>query len=180
MASGKVLGSGFDYWLDRREALRLIADGLPVPGDRGLQRRHCADFAGVCACQARLRLRNVGPGDFADREPVPGLAQLLLKHQNVVALQIEQRRVAQHVHVGGNSREQRILLGVAQLLARPQHLRFRLTDRVGGAHAVEDGLVGCDAVAPGTEINHRAAAGVSIGADQTRVGALDGADCPGR
>ena len=66
------------------------------------------------ARKARFGLRNVGAGDLAHREPVPRFAQLLLQDLHIVALQIEQRRVPQHVHIGRDAVEQRILFARAQ------------------------------------------------------------------
>ena len=50
--------------------------------------------------EARLGLGDVGAGHFADVEAVARLPQLLVEHLDVVALQVEDGRVAQHVHVG--------------------------------------------------------------------------------
>ena len=69
----------------------------------------------------RFRLRDVGARDFADVEAVAGLAKLLLQHLDVAALQIEDRGVADQVHVGGGGVEQHGLLGQPQRLARGGH-----------------------------------------------------------
>ena len=92
------------------------------------------------AARLRFRLRDVGAGDFADIETVAGLAQLLLQHFDVAPLQVEDRGVAQQIHVGGDGREQHLLFGDAQRLARGEHLAFGLTRAVGGLEAVEQGL----------------------------------------
>ena len=91
--------------------------------------------------QTRLGLRDVGTGDLADRKAVSRLAQLLLQDVNVVAIEIEDRRVAQHVHVGRDDSEQGILLSIPQLLALAENLRFGLTDGTNRFVAVKDCLV---------------------------------------
>lgn len=58
----------------------------------------------------RFRLRDVGARDLADIEAVPRLAQLLLDDLHVAALQFEDRRIAQHVHVDRGGIEQHGLL----------------------------------------------------------------------
>ena len=55
---------------------------------------------------------------------------------------------SQHVHIGGDARKKRVLLGVAQLLARAEHLRLGLPDRVERLVAVEDGLVRAECRSP--------------------------------
>ena len=97
LRDGYRLGQGFRQRphkrLHRREAGRLIADELTVARDRGLQRRLRAERGRLRAGQARLRLRHVGAGHLADGEAVPRLAQLFLQHVDVVAVEVEDRRV---------------------------------------------------------------------------------------
>ena len=137
-------GQAFGNWLrqrrDRRQALRIVADRLAIIGQRRLQLRLRAERRGPRAGEARLGLRDVGAGDFADVEAVLRLPQLLLQHLDVVAIEIENRRVAQHVHVIADGAEQHVLLGVAQLLARAEHRRFGLAHRIAGAVAVPEVL----------------------------------------
>ena len=80
--------------------------------------------------KAGFGLGHVGPGHLADIEAVAGLAQLLVDHLDVVALQVENGRVAQHVHVGRRGIEQDVLLVVVQGLAGAEDGRFGLPDRV--------------------------------------------------
>ena len=91
--------------------------------------------------EPRFRLRDVGARDLADIEAVAGLAQLLLQHFDVAALQIEDRGVAQQIHVSGGGVEQHGLLGDAQRLARRLHLLLGLPRAVGGLEAVEQSLL---------------------------------------
>ena len=90
--------------------------------------------------EPRFRLRHVGARHLADVEAVAHLAQLLLQHLDVAALQIEDRGVAQQVHVGGGGGEQDVLLGQPEVLSRRRHLALRLPRAVGGHEAVEQGL----------------------------------------
>ena len=50
----------------------------------------------------------------------------LFKNDDVVFPQIEDRGIAQNVHIGGRTVQQHILLGVAQSFPRPKNIRFRL------------------------------------------------------
>ena len=151
LRNGYRLGQGFRQRpgkrLHRRKAGRLIADELTVASDCGLQGRHRAERGRLGARKARLRLRHVGARHFADGEAVPRLAQLFFQHIDVVAVEVENGRILQHVHIGGRARKKGVLLGVAQLLARPEDLQLGLTDGIDRPVAVEDGLVGGDAVA---------------------------------
>ena len=63
-------------------------------------------ICGARGGQPQFRLRHVGARDLADAEAIAGLAKLLLQHLDVAALQIEDRGVADQVHVGGGGVEQ--------------------------------------------------------------------------
>ena len=52
----------------------------------------------------RFRLRDVGARDFADIEAVARLLQRLFEHANVALLNLDDRRVAQIVHVDRGGR----------------------------------------------------------------------------
>ena len=84
-------------------------------------------------------LGNVGAGHLADVEAVARLPQLLLEDLDVVALEVEVRRVPQHVHIGGRAIEQDVLLDAAQGLARAEHERFGLLHRVIGREVPQHG-----------------------------------------
>lgn len=99
----------------------------------------CASAASDCATSV--------PRHFADVEALLRLPQLLFEHFDVVAAQIRDRCVAQHVHVCGGRVVEQILLREAHLLARLQHLQIRLPHAVDGAVAVPDVLLDRDAVA---------------------------------
>ena len=90
--------------------------------------------------QARFRLRHVGAGDLAGVEAVAGLAQRHFEHVDVAALELEDRRVAEQIHVGGRGVEQDGLLGGPQGLAGGEHLALGLARAVRGLEAVEERL----------------------------------------
>jgi hypothetical protein len=71
---------------NRSETLWLVADVLPIVRDVGLQGRLCGQRRGLRARKARLSLRHVGAGDFADVETIARLSQLLLQHVDVIAV----------------------------------------------------------------------------------------------
>ena len=81
---------------------------------------------------------NVGRRHVARFEPLSGLAQLLLQHLDVAALQIEDGRVAQQVHIGHGRVEQHGLFGRAQRLARGTNLAFGLPGPIGGLEPIEE------------------------------------------
>ena len=121
----------------RRQRARLDADHLPIGRTRGgvigFRGQHLRAGGG----QPRFRLRHVGARDLADVEAVAGLAKLLLQHLDVAALQIEDRGVADQVHVGGGGVEQHGLLGQPQRLARGRHQLLGLPGPARGPKAVE-------------------------------------------
>src|SRR5207244_2481903 len=98
--------------------------------------------------QAGFRLRNVGPRDLADTEAVACLPQRRLKDTHVAALELENRSIAQEVHIGGDGAEQDRLLGVAQRLAGGEDLALGLPRAVAGLEAVVERLGPRDAVVP--------------------------------
>jgi len=85
-------------------------------------------------------LCDVGAGDFAGGEAVAGLAQLLLQHLDVAPLQLQDRGVADQVHVGSGGVEQHGLLGQPQRLARRRDQLLRLPRTARGAEPVEQRL----------------------------------------
>ena len=101
--------------------------------------------------KAGLRLRHVGARHLAHIEAVVGLAQLLVDHFHVVALEIENGRVAQDVHVGGSGIEQRVLFAVRERLSGAQNRTFGLLDRILGAKPVEQILVDLQTDAAGIQ-----------------------------
>ncbi len=137
----------------RHQASRLHADHLPVVclrgdvvGLRGQQRRPAGG-------QPRFGLRDVGARHLADIETIPRLPQRRLEHGHVAALQIEDRGVAQQIHVGGHRTQQHRLLGRAQRFARCKYLRLRLPRAVAGLEAVEQRLRGGDAIGCGAHVS---------------------------
>ena len=148
IAAGSVCGTKRSTGAAGAEPARIEPDDLPVHRPRariiGLGREQL----GAADVEARLRLRHVGGGDVAGFQPLLGLAQLLLQHLEVGALQFENAGVAQQVHVGGGGVEQHGLLDVAQRLARGEHLALGQPGAVGGLEAVQQVLRdrGADAV----------------------------------
>ena len=100
-----------------RELTRLDADHLPISRDAGAQVGLGEAHLRARGGEARLGLRHVGAGHLADVEAIAGLTQLLLDDFDVVALQVQDGGVAQHVHVGRGGIEQDVLLAVSQRLA---------------------------------------------------------------
>jgi hypothetical protein len=93
------------------------------------------------ARQTRFRLRDVGARHFADGEPIARLAQLLLQHFDVVAIETENRRIAQNVHIEGDAIQKDVLLRVAQRLAGAHDARFGLANRVERALSIPERLI---------------------------------------
>jgi hypothetical protein len=91
-------------------------------------------------------LRDVGARDLADVEAVSHLPQLLLQDLDVAPLQIENRRIAQQVHVGGYGIEQHGLHRHPQGLAGGEHLALRLTGAVAGLKPVERRVAGIERI----------------------------------
>ena len=120
-----------------REPARIDPDHAPVIGLGGHVVRLRAQQRGSPGGQPRFRLRHIGARHLADVEAVARLFQLLGEHFDVTPVQVEDRLIAQQVHVGGGGVEQHLLLGDAQRLARAVDLAFRLPGAVGGLEAVE-------------------------------------------
>jgi hypothetical protein len=76
-------------------------------------------------------LGDVGARHFTDIEAVAGLLELFGEHFDVAAIEIEDRLIAQQIHISGRGVEQHLLLGDAQRLARSCYLAFRLARAVG-------------------------------------------------
>ena len=81
----------------------------PVREKRGMV--NSGAFAGISVRRARLGLRDVSASHFADIEAVTSLFQLFGEHFNVAAIKIEDRLVAQQIHIGGSGVEKYLLLG---------------------------------------------------------------------
>ena len=119
------------------EPARIDPDHAPINGLRRHIVRLGAEQSGSTGGQPRLRLSDVGAGDFADIEAVAGLLELLGEHLDVAAIEFEDRGIAQQVHVGGCSIQQNLLLGDAQSLTRGIDLAFGLPGAIGSLVAVE-------------------------------------------
>jgi len=90
--------------------------------------------------EARFGLCDVGARHLADIKAVAGLFQLLGEDFDVATIKIEDRLIAQQIHVGSGGVEKHLLLGDAQGLARAHHLAFRLPRAIGGLKSVEKRL----------------------------------------
>ena len=135
--------------VDRRagpQPAGIDPDHAAVVGLRGDVVRLRAEQRRAPRGQPRFRLGDVGARHLADIETVARLFELLGQHFDVAAVELEDRRVAQQIHVGGGGIEQHLLLGDAERFARPHDLAFRLARPVGGLQAVEQrvGRVGAD------------------------------------
>jgi hypothetical protein len=135
--------------LARREFAWLDADHLTEARNGGAQVGLGQAHLRASPGKPGLGLRDVRARDLADVEAVAGLAELLLQNLDVVALQVQDRRVAQNVHVGRGAVEEDVLLRVAQVLPGADRLRFGLADPIAGAAAIEDVLVELQADAAG-------------------------------
>ena len=149
----------------RSEIDRLGAHHLPVVRPRRVQNGLCRSHGGLPGRKLRLRLGHVGSGHLADIEAVASLLERLLRHPHVGALDLQIRRVAQHVHIGGRSGEQHGLLHDPKPLARRRYLAFRGPSPVRRLKAVEQRLGRRPAGSP----RRGRAVGVLIGVDALAV-----------
>ena len=90
--------------------------------------------------QLRLRLRDVGWGDLAGREPIARIGERVLQDADVVLLDPEIGAIARHVHVGGRGREQHRLFHHPQRFARRRNLALGRPHFIGGLFAIEERL----------------------------------------
>jgi hypothetical protein len=119
---------------------------------RRLQVRFRREHLRLRCRDARLGLRHVSARHLAHIETIPRLLELFLQHLNVAPLQIEDRGIAQHVHVGSRPVEQRGLHSITQRLAAGQHLRLGLPRQVASAETVKHGLHEADVAAARTDV----------------------------
>ena len=82
--------------------------------------------------EARIRLGNIGASQVANLEAIAGCAQVGRQDIDVILLKLDDRAVADHVHVGRNRRNERVPLD------RPQGVAPRLDASLGGADIVSD------------------------------------------
>src|SRR6516165_2226218 len=130
----------------------VAGDSRPtgVPG-RHVVRLRAQQRRSTCG-EARFRLRDVGARHLADIEAVTSLFQLLGEHFDVATIKIEDRLVAQQIHVGSSGVKKDLLFGNAQCLARARDLAFRLPRAIGGLKSVVKRLRRSRAELPGTKI----------------------------
>ena len=97
--------------------------------------------------QTGLGLRDVGPGQIADLEPVLSRLQIGVEHLYIVLVQLDDRAVADHVHVGRDRLREDIAFDRSQ--GGPARLdpRFRCADAVFDRSAVEQGIGDVDTAA---------------------------------
>lgn len=87
--------------------------------------------------KTRTRLRDIGPRILADVEPFIGRSHLLLKEENVLAPDVENRGIADHIGIGLRGSEEHVLDGIAKQLAARQHRGFGFPNRVSDAETAE-------------------------------------------
>ncbi len=124
----------------REPRRRRHADDLQILGLRGDVVRFSERELRAAAGEPRFGLRDVGARHLARGEAVARLPQRHFQHVDVAALQLENGRSLQQVHVSGSRAEQHGLLGGAQLFARGEHLAFGLTRAACRLQAVEQRL----------------------------------------
>ena len=124
----------------RRELSRIYSYHTTVICLRGDQVRLCAQQRRSPGGEPRFRLGDVGARHLADIEPIAGLLKLLGEDLDVALIELEDRSIAQHVHIGGCRIQQHLLLGDAQRLARGIDLAFGLAGAVAGLKTVEKSL----------------------------------------
>ena len=129
-----------------RKLARVDADHPTVVCPRGHVIRLRAQESGSPCGEPRFCLGDVSTCQLAGIIATACLLQLLGEHFDVAAIQREDRRVTQQVHVSGCGVEQDLLFGGAQSLAGGADLAFGLADAVGGLVTVEQrvGDVGTD------------------------------------
>ena len=77
-----------------------MADGPDIFGPAYLEGALLGDQGALGLRQRGLGLRHVGAGDFADAETVLGRLELLAQDLDVVAVDLDQGLVANHVEIG--------------------------------------------------------------------------------
>ena len=90
--------------------------------------------------EPQFGLGDVGAGYLANIEPIASLLELLSEDLNVTLIELEDRAIAQQVHIRGGRVQQYLLLSNAQRLAGGIDLAFRLPGAVGRLEAIEKGL----------------------------------------
>jgi hypothetical protein len=125
----------------RRQLGRFDTNDLAIGSNTVAQGRLGQAGLGPRGRETGFSLGNVRPGDLADVEPILGLTQLLIDDLDVVALQVENGRVPQNVHIGRRGVEQDALLGAVQGFPRTENGGFRRTDPVLGPKPIENCLI---------------------------------------
>ena len=90
----------------RRELAGFVADDAAEIRARGGEIRFGGELLGATGGELRFRLRDVGARHLADIEAVAGLLQGLFEHADVALLHLDDRGIAQIVHVDGRRGEQ--------------------------------------------------------------------------
>src|SRR6185369_13604552 len=80
--------------------------------------------------QAGVRLGNVGPGEVADLEAVAGRPEVDLEHFDIVAVEPDDRLVADNVHIGGDDLAEDRRFGPAQVGLPGLHAGFGRLHRI--------------------------------------------------
>ena len=142
----RARGEAVDRRRGRESRGRRDPDHLQVLRLRGHVVRFGERELRAPAGEPGFGLRDVGARDLAGGETVARLPQRHFQHVDIAALQLEDRRGLQQIHISGGGAEQHGLLGRAQLLARGEYLAFGLTRTASRLQAVEQRLSGGDPV----------------------------------
>ena len=122
------------------KCLRLVADDAAKVRSRRRQIGFGGQQLRLAGGELRLGLGDVGARDLTDVEAVLGLLQRLFEHADVALLNLDDRGVAQIVHVDGGGRKQHGLFEHPQAFPRARNLALGRAGPVGGLLAVEQRL----------------------------------------
>src|SRR5579863_3027891 len=92
------------HWRSWRELSGFVADDAAKVRARRRQGGFGGEFLGAACCELGLRLGDVGGGDKPRTVPLTGLPQGFLKNPCITALHLQNRGVAQVVHIDRGSR----------------------------------------------------------------------------
>src|SRR3546814_5672587 len=83
--------------------------------------------------------RSVGAGQVADLEPVAGRLQIGPQYRDILLVQLDDRLIADHVHIGADDLREDARLGRAQIGLSRLDAEFRGLYRVAHRAALIDG-----------------------------------------
>ena len=135
----------------RREVLGIVADDTAEVRARGRQIGFGRQLLRAAGCELRFGLRNVGARDLAHIEAIARLFERLFQNPRIAALNLDDRRIAQIIHIDGRSLQQHRLFEHPEGLALTRHTRLGLADAVRRLLAVVKRLVHGQADAAGPQ-----------------------------